>query len=176
MNKKEMLLKLIAELSLDDLQDIINDVDEKPAPVAEAPQKKRKQKRRGQKQVEEVAVVEEAPKRRKKKLILPGEENEPRQPTTNAAGAVIGPNKFDKMNDVHGLFKNETKWQKKVDPISQGKTKPAQRRQKVQLVDSQCLRCGRKKRVSPAFLIKDIDTKEVGFICQKCYRQGGKAD
>jgi hypothetical protein len=128
MSKKELLLKLLAELTEDDIQEII--ADETPV-----------KKGRG---------------RPKKKVAEP----------------AVRPNLFDDM-DVKDMFKADTAWQKKIDPIYKNKKKPTQRRPKVQFVLSKCLRCGTEKSVHPKFLIRDDESKDVGYICNKCVRGRG---
>lgn len=145
--KKAMLLKLIAELSMDDLNEMLLEStsvkEEQPQPE----KKKRKQKRRGKKQ--EVSTTSPEPLKNGKK------------------------NHFDDMTELHEMFKDETEAQKKIDPIYKGK-KPVARRAPDKMVQSSCLRCGTRKKVHAKFLIKDLEDDRVGFICNRCVGAGKK--
>jgi len=75
-------------------------------------------------------------------------------------------NKFD-IDEFSNTAKEDTAWQKKVDPVCNGAA-PAERREDYEGVEINCHKCNRTFKVGGEMLHYDAMEKEWRYVCNKC--------
>lgn len=123
-------------------------------------------------QEQEQEDISEAPvlvpiKSRTKKETHKNTRNGRTAPLVQSYTPPKGPNKFLSMPE----YKSE-KQDTRIDKLLWKGNQPTERRDEIEFIDAECRVCGKVSEVSPALTLKDIDTGEVMFTCNRCIKRG----